>query len=70
MKSLKTYGVAVLLVLVVIVVFQNTETVETKLLFATLSLPRALLLISTLLVGIVIGLVLATRLPGKSKAQV
>lgn len=64
MKSFKKYTIIVLLILVAIVVAQNTEAVETKLLFATLEMPRALLLFVTLLIGVVIGLLLGAKVPG------
>lgn len=63
MKAVKNTTVAILLVLVVIIVLQNTEAVETKVLFITLSMPRALLLFITLVAGIVIGLFLGTKVP-------
>ncbi len=69
MKSFKNIAAAVLLVLVIIVVFQNTQEVETKLLFATIAMPRALLLFLTLLTGVVIGLVFATKMPGLPKGE-
>lgn len=69
MKAMKNVVAAVLLVLAIVVVLQNTETVDTKLLFVTLSMPRALLLFLTLLVGAVIGLLIGTRLPGLSKKE-
>ncbi|MGB2984301.1 MAG: LapA family protein [Phycisphaerae bacterium] len=47
-------------ILVIIVVLQNTQTVETKLLFVTLTMPRAVLLFVTLLVGFALGLITAT----------
>jgi uncharacterized integral membrane protein len=49
----------VLIILVVIVVIQNTETVDTRLLFFTISMPRALLLCVTFLLGTVSGILLA-----------
>lgn len=52
----------VLAVLVIVVVLQNTETVQTRLLFFTISMPRAALLFVTLLAGFVIGLASASRL--------
>lgn len=67
MKSLKNIIAAVLILLTIIVVLQNTESVETSLLFATVSMPRALLLLITLLVGVVVGLVLGTRMPKLAK---
>lgn len=69
MKSAKNLVVAILLILTVIVVLQNTEAVETKLLFMTLSMPRALLLIITLIAGVVIGLVFGTKLSGSKPDQ-
>ena len=67
MKTVKNLSAAALLVVIIIVVFQNTETVETKILFATLSMPRALLLVMTLLIGVVIGLILGTKRPRLTK---
>lgn len=69
MRSAKNVVIAVLLVLVIVVVLQNTETVDTKLLFVTLSMPRALLLGLTLLVGVVAGLLLGTKLPRAQKKE-
>ena len=52
----------VVAVLVIIVVLQNTQTVETKLLLVTITMPRAVLLFVTLLVGFALGLITATWL--------
>ena len=49
-------------ILVIVVVLQNTQTVETKLLLVTIAMPRAVLLFVTLLVGFAFGLITATRL--------
>ncbi len=62
----KTILASILLVLGIIVVMQNTETVDTRLLFATVSMPRALLLAITLGVGILIGLLLGRRMHKRS----
>lgn len=53
----------VLLALVVIVVLQNTEPVATRFLFATVTMPRALLLVLALLVGFALGLLAARARP-------
>ena len=50
----------VVAILVIIVVLQNTQTVETKLLLVTITMPRAVLLFVTLLVGFALGLITAT----------
>ncbi len=69
MKTMKNVTAAVLLAVVVIVVFQNTEVVETKLLLVTISMPRALLLFLTLLIGVIIGLLLGTKLGRPPKRE-
>lgn len=60
-KTLKHAFVGTLLILVVIVALQNSESVETRLLFVTLTMPRVILICSSLAIGVVIGLVLGTR---------
>ncbi len=62
MRSAKNVLVAALLILTIVVVMQNQEAVETKILFATITMPRALLLLITLAAGVVVGLLLGTRL--------
>jgi len=52
----------VVAILVIIVVLQNTQAVETKLLLVTITMPRAVLLFVTLLVGFALGLITATWL--------
>ena len=51
-------------IVILIVVLQNTEVVETKLLFMSVSMPRAALLFGTLLVGFALGVLMAGRLVG------
>lgn len=64
----KTILIAVVVVLFVIVVLQNTETVSIRVLFATLSMPRAVLLFVTFAAGFVIGLLARDRVaPGGAK---
>lgn len=55
MKRLRLIAASVLAVLVAVVVLQNTEAVETHLLFATVTMPRAVLLVTTVLVGFALG---------------
>lgn len=68
-KSIKNFVATTLLVLLIIVVFQNTEPVETRLLFATITMPRALLLFIALSIGVVVGLVLGAKLASSPKPQ-
>jgi len=56
----KVVLVAILALLAVIVLLQNMATVETKLLFWAIPMPRALLLLITLGIGFVAGLLAAT----------
>ena len=54
-NQIKIAGILLLIIAIVIVVLQNTEIVQLKILFITLTMPRAVLLISTSLFGFVIG---------------
>lgn len=67
MTKLKVVGLALIGLLVLIVILQNTETVETKLLFVSVTMPRAVLLFGTLLIGFALGVLTAGRIARKSK---
>ena len=67
-NKIKIAVAAIVAVLAIIVIFQNTEVVETRLLFITVGMPRALLLIVTLLLGVLLGLMTAVRIRRKSNA--
>ena len=54
--------------LVVVFVLQNTQVVEVRLLFWTISMSRALMLFGTLVIGLISGWLLS--LPKRSKAHV
>ncbi len=60
MKRAKTIGILILSALLLIIVLQNTQTVELEILFMTLSMPRAFLLFVTACIGLVIGIGIAT----------
>ncbi len=66
MRKFKIYLVIFAVVLSSIVIAQNTDVVETKILFMTISMPRAGLLILTLAVGALIGAGL-TLILGRNK---
>ena len=55
MSAVKAIVIVILAILCMIVVLQNTEQVESKLLFTTVTMPRAVLLFGTTLVGFVLG---------------
>jgi uncharacterized integral membrane protein len=69
MKNIKIILVTVVVSLAVVVALQNTQQVETKFLFTSITMPRVLLLLSALALGFVIGFITAgllRRKPGKS----
>ncbi len=65
MEKYKKIVIALLVVLSIIVMLQNTEPVDTKLLFFTITMPRTVLLMVTLLLGVSVGLLLAWRFSSK-----
>lgn len=70
MKKVKIITIVVILLLALIVFLQNTEAVETKFLFLTVTMPRVLLLFVTFILGFVGGLITASyvlRKPAKSQ---
>jgi len=66
MKKVKVIVIIVISVLAFIIFLQNTESVETKILFMKVAMPRAILLISTFLVGFVAGTITTSLLLRKS----
>jgi putative membrane protein len=56
MKKIKHVAAIVLAVLGIVIALQNTTSVETQLLFATVTMPRAVLLFITLLIGFISGI--------------
>jgi len=69
MKNIKIILITVAVSLSVVVALQNTQQVETKFLFTSITMPRVLLLLATLALGFIIGFITAgllRRKPGKS----
>jgi uncharacterized integral membrane protein len=69
MNTFKVVAIAVLTFVVVFVVFQNTQAVETRVLFLTLTLPNAALLFGTLIIGFAIGVLTAGHIVSSAKRQ-
>jgi len=71
MAKFKLIFALVLLALVILVVFQNLQPVETRLLFWTINMPAAAFAATAMLVGIAIGVLAALALSfhGKSKDE-
>jgi len=60
-KLVRLIATALLALLGIVVVLQNTETVETHVLFFSFSAPRAALLAATLALGFLVGLLIGSR---------
>ena len=69
MSKAKIIVASIAVVLMIIVVAQNTQSVETRILFVTLAMPRAVLLMLTFGIGAVVGLLVALTLSGKKKTK-
>jgi len=67
MQKVKIIVAAIVALLIVIVVLQNTEVVETQILFTTISMPRAALLFGTLVIGYALGILTGSRIASRKK---
>lgn len=61
--------IATVCLLILIIIFQNTRTVETRLLFMTISMPRALLLFIAFVVGFASGTVFISGFRRKTSKE-
>jgi len=59
MRRAKLITAVVIAVLVVVLLLQNTQAVETRLIFMSVTMPRAMLLLVTFLLGFVSGAVVS-----------
>ena len=59
MERFKLVSIAVLVGLGIIIILQNTQPVETKILFMTITMPRAILLMVTTLIGFALGMLVS-----------
>lgn len=69
MKKVKLIAVFVLIILFLIIILQNTASVETKILFITLTMPQAVLLITTTSLGFALGVLVSLILCKKRKTK-
>ena len=69
MSRIKIIVIAIVALLTLIVVLQNTKSVETKILFITIEMPRAALLFVTALVGFVLGFLVAGKVLWKKRGD-
>ncbi|MBU0728459.1 MAG: LapA family protein [Proteobacteria bacterium] len=59
MQQVKLILILVLVSLGLIIVLQNTQPVETKILFASITMPRAVLLFGTTILGFALGVLVS-----------
>lgn len=69
MKKFKIILIIVVLLLALIVILQNSQAVNTKILFWSFNLPRAFLLFLTFMFGFISGLLVIIRFEGKAKKK-
>ncbi len=67
MRDLKLIIASIVAILVVILVVQNTEPVETHLLFATVAMPHAVLIFISAAAGFALGVLLTMSMKSKRK---
>lgn len=69
MNKWKLAATIVIGLVAVVVVLQNTQAVETRLLFLTVTLPNAALLFGTLIIGFAIGVITAGHIVSTAKRE-
>ena len=69
MNRFKMISIAILVLLGVIIILQNTEQVETRLLFLSITMPRAILLMGTTLIGFALGILVSFFFQRKEQPQ-
>jgi len=69
LKQSRIILAALIAVLLVILLVQNTHSVTTKLLFTTVTMPLAILLLATFLLGLAVGLLRASCLARKKRKE-
>lgn len=69
MQKLKWIAVTVAVGLLAILLLQNTEPVQTRVLFTSFTMPRAALLLTTAVLGFICGVVLVWLVHSKTKKK-
>jgi uncharacterized integral membrane protein len=69
MERFKLISTAILALIGVIIILQNTEPVETKLLFFSITMPRAILLMATTFIGFSLGVLVSVFFKRKDQPQ-
>jgi uncharacterized integral membrane protein len=66
----KLFAILILALLLIIIVLQNTAMVETRILFFSFQMPRALLLFIMTLVGFILGVLVSIRQKKSKDAEI
>ena len=69
MERFRMISIGLLALLGVIIILQNTAPVETKLLFLTITMPRAILLMGTTLIGFALGVLVSLYFQSRKKTD-
>jgi len=69
MKKAKLVAIVIVSVVALIVVLQNTEVTDARILFWDLPMSRALLLILTFVLGFVVGVLVASNFLRKKRVK-
>lgn len=69
MKQVKLLAIIAGALLFAIIILQNTQTVDTRVLFFTISMPRAALLAVTTLIGFACGVLFSAYLRKKGNTE-
>lgn len=67
MQRFKTVSIAILALLGTIIILQNTAPVETRILFFSIIMPRAVLLMVTTLIGFGLGILVSLHFQRQKK---
>jgi uncharacterized integral membrane protein len=69
MKNIKHILVLIISVLILIIIFQNLQYVETRILFLTITLPRSVLLFIMAAIGFLLGIMTSFLFKRKKKSK-
>ena len=69
MERFKMVSTVVLALLGVVVILQNTAPVETRILFFSITMPRAILLVGTTLIGFALGVLVSFSFQRQNKKK-
>jgi len=69
MKRFKLISIAILVLLGIVIILQNTEQVETRLLFVSITMPRAILLMGTTMIGFALGILVSLFFQRRDQPQ-